>query len=136
MIGSIYTLLFAASAAPAVHGGVTRRRVRGGRVYEKFDPPEVEIEPARLDDGAPVSGQNELLWFTFREQQRALTDKATAILAEQANARALEVVAKAQSDAAKVRIEAARVVAAQIELARIAQEIEELDVAYIVALMD
>jgi SHS2 domain-containing protein len=79
---------------------------------------------------------NELLLSAYRERQAAIAARVQALKIEEANARAQEAIAEAARDVAKVRRSAERQVALQLEMQRIAQEIEEMDVAYIVALMD
>jgi hypothetical protein len=71
-----------------------------------------------------------------QERQARLLDKAKRIRAEQADAQAAAVLAKAAQNAQRERAAVAQAIAAQAEIQRIAQEIEEMDVAYIVALMD
>lgn len=129
------SLLLALTGAPSIveqkHGGVTRR-VRSGRVYEKFDPVEVEIEPAP----AVNAGPNALLFADVQQRQAKLIERAEAVRVEQAAAQASAALAKAAQDAQRVRAAQQQIEAAQAEMRRIAQEIEEMDVAYIVALMD
>ena len=132
------SLLLALTAAepPVVeqpHGGVTRR-VRSGRVYEKFDPVEPE-EIAPLEPVAP-SGPNELLFAGIQARQAALLARVETLQQESAEAQAKAAVAKAAQDVAKAKAARQRAADAAAEMARIAQEIEEMDVAYIVALMD
>lgn len=133
------SLLLALTAAvappPASNGGVTRRPYRGGRVFEKLDPVEVEPQEEAPQWRNP-GGPNELLFESIRARQVALIAQAEALRQQQVVQQAQAAIAKAAADARQAAQVEALLIELQAELQRIEDEIEAMDLAFIVAMLD
>jgi hypothetical protein len=128
------SLLLALTAAPVavevVHAKQpkARRRLRW-REFENLPPDEQE--EAKQDAGPNLLADTAEQALALESQR--LTSLLAAAKIEQENARQRAQAAEIAQEIEAVRIAMADMVAAAKEAERIAQEIEEIDVAYIVA---
>lgn len=113
-------------------GGVLKKRRRGRLSFDEFNTPEFREEERKPEYAEP----NEFLFRTYLERQERLAAQIQALKLEEEQASKREAAAKVAQDLARRVAEEARLVELQMQMQRIAQEIEELDVAYVVALMD
>jgi hypothetical protein len=128
------SLLLALTAAPVavevVHAKQpkARRRLRW-REFENL--PRDEQEEAKQDAGPNLLADTAEQALALESQR--LTSLLAAAKIEQENARQRAQAAEIAQEIEAVRIAMADMVAAAMEAERIAQEIEEIDVAYITA---